>query len=76
MAIIRGKLPFDNTEMIMVAAINHRLGVAIADSGAYKMVMNLRMAEAYGLTIRRAVNGDCRHYSFLVAEWNKIRPVL
>ena len=46
----------------MVAVINNRLGVAIAVSGAYKMVMDLRMAEAYGLTIRREVNGDCGHY--------------
>ena len=47
----------------MVAAINNCLGVAIADSGAHKMVMDLHMAEAYGLTIRRVVNGDCGHYS-------------
>ena len=47
----------------MVAAINNRLGVAIADSGAYKTVMDLHMAEAYGLTVRRAVSGDCGRYS-------------
>ena len=65
MADIRGKLPFDNTQTIMVVAINNRLGVAFADSGAYKMVMNLRMAEAYGFTVQRAVNGDCGRYSVL-----------
>ena len=34
MADIRGKLPVDNTQMIMLVAIKNRLGVAIADSGA------------------------------------------
>ena len=47
----------------MVVAINNHLGVAIADSGAYKTIMDLRMAEAYGLTMHRAVNGDCGHCS-------------
>ena len=47
----------------MVAAISNRLGVSIADFGAYKIIMDLRIAEAYGLTIWRALNGDCGCYS-------------
>ena len=40
-------LPFDGMQTIMVAAINNRLGLAIADSGAYKTVIDLRMVQAY-----------------------------
>ena len=47
----------------MLVAINNRLGLAIADSGAYKTVMDLRMAEAYGLTVKRAASGNCGRYS-------------
>ena len=47
----------------MVAATKNRLGVTIADSGAYKIVMDPRMAPAYGLIIQRAMNGDCGYYS-------------
>ena len=47
----------------MVAATKNQLGVTIADFGAYKMVMDLRMVPAYGLIIRRAVNGDCGYHS-------------
>lgn len=47
----------------MMAAINNCLEVAIADFGVYKTVMDLQMAETYGLTVRRVVNGDCGRYS-------------
>ena len=47
----------------MYVAVNNRLGLAIADTGAYKTVMDMRMAQAYGLHVRRAVNGDCGRYA-------------
>ena len=42
MADIQATLPFDSMQTIMFAAINNRLGLAIADSGVYKMAMDLR----------------------------------
>ena len=47
----------------MFTAVNNRLGLAIADSGAYQMVMDHQMAQAFGLCVHCAVNGDCSHYS-------------
>ena len=44
MANIRVLLPFEDTQMVMFAAVNNRLGLAIANSGAYQMVMDHRMA--------------------------------
>ena len=44
MADVLSMLPYDNTQMVMYVAINNRLGLAIADSGAYQTVMDLRMA--------------------------------
>ena len=32
------------------------------DTSAYKTIMCPQMAAAFGLTIRRAVNGDCRKF--------------
>ena len=55
-------LPFDGMQTIMVAAINNRLGLAIADLGTYRTVMDLRMAQAYGLPVHCAINGDCGRY--------------
>ena len=63
MADIRVTLPFDDTQMVMFAVVNNRLGLAIADSGAYQTVMDHRMAQAFGLCVHHAVNGDCGHYS-------------
>ena len=46
----------------MFATINNRLGLAIADSGAYKSEMDLCMAQAYGLHVCHTVNSNCgRH---------------
>ena len=36
MADVRASLPFDETHTVMFAAVNNRLGLAIADSGAYQ----------------------------------------
>ena len=44
MADIRANLPFDGMQTIAFATINNRLGLAIVDSGAYKTVIDLRMA--------------------------------
>ena len=44
MVDIRATQPFDGMQTIVFAAINNRLGLAIADSGVYKTVMDLRMA--------------------------------
>ena len=63
MADVRASLPFDETHTVMFAAVNNRLGLAIADSGAYQTVMDHCMASAFGLTVRQAVNGDCGRYS-------------
>ena len=52
MADVRASLPFDETHTVMFAAVNNRLGLAIADSGAYQTVMDHRMAAAFGLTVR------------------------
>ena len=65
MADVRASLPFDETHTMMFAAVNNRLRLAIADSGAYQTVMDHRMASAFGLTVRPAVNGDCGRYSVL-----------
>ena len=63
MADVRASLPFDETHTVMFATVNNHLGLAIADSGAYQTVMDHRMASAFGLTVRQAVNGDCGRYS-------------
>ena len=63
MAEIRVILPFDDTQTVMFAAVYNRLGLAIADSGAYQMVMDHRMAQAFGLCMHHAVNRNCGHYS-------------
>ena len=52
MADVRATLPFDETHTVMFAAANNRLGLAIADSGAYQTVMDHRMVAAFGLTVR------------------------
>ena len=44
MADVLSTLPYDKTQMVMYVAINNHLGLAIADSGAYQTVMDLRMA--------------------------------
>ena len=44
MADIRATLPYDKAQTVAFVAINNRLGLAIADSGAYQTVMDLRMA--------------------------------
>ena len=44
MADIRATLPYDKTQTVVFVAINNRLGLAIADSGAYQTVMDLRIA--------------------------------
>ena len=44
MADVLSTLPYDNTQTVMYVAINNRLGLAIADSGAYQTVMDLCMA--------------------------------
>ena len=43
MADVLSTLPYDNTQTVMYVAIKNRLGLAIADSGAYQTVMDLRM---------------------------------
>ena len=63
MAKIQVTLPFDDTQMLMFAAVNNRLELAIADSGAYQTVMDHWMAQTFGLCMHCAVNGDCGHYS-------------
>ena len=47
----------------MFTAVNNRLGLAIADSGAYQTVMDHQMAQAFGLCVHHAVNDDCGRYS-------------
>ena len=47
----------------MYVSINNRIGLSVADTGAYKTVMDVKMAEAFGLPIRRASNGDCGRYA-------------
>ena len=44
MADVRSMLPYGNTQTVMYVAVNNRLGLAIADSGAYQTVMDLHMA--------------------------------
>ena len=44
MADVLSMLPYDNTQTVMYVAINNHLGLAIADSGAYQIVMDLCMA--------------------------------
>ena len=63
MADIRVTLPFDDTQMVMFAVVNNRLGLAIADSGAYQTVMDHWMVQAFGLCMHCAENGDCGRYS-------------
>ena len=40
MADIRVKLPFDDTQTVMLLVVNNCLGLAIADSAAYHTVMD------------------------------------
>ena len=47
----------------MFTAVNNCLGLAIANSGAYQMVMDHWMAQAFGLCMHCTVNGNCGHYS-------------
>ena len=63
MADMRSTLPFDNTQTIMYVAINNQLGISIADTGAYKTVMDMQMAQAFGLPVHHAINCDCGHYA-------------
>ena len=63
MADIRIALPFDDTQTVMFVAVNNRLGLAIADSGAYQTVMDHQMAQAFGLCMCYTVNGNCGCYS-------------
>ena len=50
---------------VIAVGINNRLWLLIADYGAYKTIMDLRMAEAFSLTERRAVNRDRGCYAIL-----------
>ena len=59
MADMRSTLPFDNTQTVMYVAINDQLGISIADTGAHKTMMHMQMAQAFGLPVRHAINGDC-----------------
>ena len=63
MANILVTLPFEDSQTVMFAVVNNQLGFAIADSGAYQTVMDQPMAQAFSLCVRRAVNGNCVHYS-------------
>ena len=47
----------------MFANINNRLGLAIADSGVCKSVIDLCIVQAYGLHICHAVNGNCDRFA-------------
>lgn len=46
----------------MLAAANNRVALAVADSGAYKTIMDMRVAADLGLQVRKAVNGNCGKY--------------
>ena len=62
MADTRSTLRHDQTQTLLTVAINNRVGLAIKDSGAYKTTMDVKMAEAFGLRVRRAVQGNCGRY--------------
>ena len=49
MADIWVTLPFDDTQTVMFAVVNNCLGLAIANSGAYQMVMDHQMVQTFGL---------------------------
>ena len=40
-------------------AVNNRIELAIIDKGAFEMIMDKDMAEAYGLKVHMSQGGDC-----------------
>ena len=63
MADMWSTLPFDSTQTIIYVATNNQLGISIADTGAYKTVMDMQMAQAFGLPVHHVINVDCSHYA-------------
>ena len=59
---VRKELPTDGTQTVVPVAIQNCLCLAVTDTAAYKMVMNLKMAQHLGLPVRLAKKGDCRQY--------------
>lgn len=62
LADFRHLLGCDGSQTLATIAVNGRVSLAIVDTGAHRTVMSPDFAEALGLKVTLAVNGNCGRF--------------
>ncbi len=59
----RAALHWDTSQTVANCTVNGKHALAVVDTGSYKTIMDVGMAEMLELKIRRSKGGDCGTYS-------------
>lgn len=59
----RGSLKWDHNQTVVEVGMGKSLSMAIVDTGSCKTIASQSMCDALGLTVTKAVGGNCGTYA-------------